>query len=118
MATANSPRRADRSNSLSWRSASSIKAISLAVSFGVPTPRKSLLAGGPHCARPEAPNGAHFTTCEPDYGRDEAFQKAYATAASNTDDWAAFTDRFLGGNEADYQAAVTGWRTEMKVAQS
>src|SRR6478672_2278042 len=29
----------------------------------------------------EAPNGAHFTTCEPDYGRDEAFQKAYAAAA-------------------------------------
>ena len=34
----------------------------------------------------EAPNGAHFTTCEPDYGRDEAFQKAYATAAANADD--------------------------------
>src|SRR5918994_976439 len=23
----------------------------------------------------ESPNGAHFTTCDPDYGRDEAFQK-------------------------------------------
>ena len=25
----------------------------------------------------EAPNGAHFTSCVPDYGRDEAFQRAY-----------------------------------------
>src|SRR3954468_13758300 len=27
------------------------------------------------------PNGAHFTTCTPDYERDEAFQKHYAAAA-------------------------------------
>jgi len=66
----------------------------------------------------EAPNGAHFTTCEPDYGRDEAFQKAYATAAANPEDWAAFTDRFLGGTEADYQAAVSAWTVEMKEARS
>ena len=26
----------------------------------------------------EAPNGAHFTSCDPDYPRDEAFQKQYA----------------------------------------
>ena len=26
----------------------------------------------------EAPNGAHFTSCAPDYERDEAFQRAYA----------------------------------------
>ena len=26
----------------------------------------------------EAPNGAHFTECVPDYERDEAFQKEYA----------------------------------------
>ena len=57
----------------------------------------------------EAPNGAHFTTCEPDYGRDEQFQKAYATAAGNADDWAAFEQRFLQGSEADYQQAVKEW---------
>ena len=28
----------------------------------------------------ETPNGAHFTTCTPDYERDEKFQKAYAAA--------------------------------------
>jgi glutaconate CoA-transferase subunit A len=60
----------------------------------------------------EAPNGAHFTTCEPDYGRDEAFQKAYATAAANPDDWAVFSARFLGGSEADYQSAVKDWKAE------
>ena len=60
----------------------------------------------------EAPNGAHFTTCEPDYGRDEAFQKAYATAAGNPDDWRAFSERFLQGSEAQYQAAVTEWKAQ------
>lgn len=60
----------------------------------------------------EAPNGAHFTTCEPDYGRDEKFQKAYATAAADPGEWAAFERRFLAGSEADYQAAVTNWRSE------
>ncbi|ETB31895.1 hypothetical protein N602_30985 [Mycobacterium avium subsp. hominissuis 10-5606] len=30
----------------------------------------------------EAPNGAHFTTAAPDYGRDEKFQRHYAEAAS------------------------------------
>lgn len=58
----------------------------------------------------EAPNGAHFTTCEPDYGRDESFQRAYATAAASPDDWANFQEQFLSGSEADYQAAVTAWR--------
>ena len=30
----------------------------------------------------EAPNGAHFTSCDPDYPRDEAFQKQYAARPS------------------------------------
>jgi glutaconate CoA-transferase, subunit A len=54
----------------------------------------------------EAPNGAHFTTCEPDYGRDEVFQKAYATAAADPATWAAFVETYLSGTEAEYQAAV------------
>ena len=60
----------------------------------------------------EAPNGAHFTTCEPDYGRDEAFQKVYATAAANPDDWRAFSERFLHCSEAQYQAAVAEWKAQ------
>lgn len=60
----------------------------------------------------EAPGGAHFTTCEPDYGRDEAFQRAYATAAADPEAWAAFADRFLNGTEAAYRDAVAAWREE------
>jgi glutaconate CoA-transferase subunit A len=60
----------------------------------------------------ESPHGAHFTTCEPDYGRDERFQKAYATAAGDPDAWTAFVDRFLSGSEAEYQSAVEAWRAE------
>ncbi len=58
----------------------------------------------------EAPNGAHFTNCQPDYERDEAFQKAYVTAAPDPEQWAAFTERFLTGDEASYQAAVAVWK--------
>jgi glutaconate CoA-transferase subunit A len=38
----------------------------------------------------EAPNGAGFTSCVPDYGRDEALQRAYATAAVDEAAWPAF----------------------------
>jgi glutaconate CoA-transferase subunit A len=55
----------------------------------------------------ETPGGAHFTSCVPDYGRDEGFQRVYARAAADPDDaWPAFVDRFLAGGEADYQSAV------------
>jgi glutaconate CoA-transferase subunit A len=61
----------------------------------------------------ETPNGAHFTTCTPDYERDERFQRAYAAAASGSDeDWAAFSRRFLEGDEAAYQAAVQAFGEE------
>lgn len=62
----------------------------------------------------ETPKGAHFTTCAPDYDRDEAFQRHYAQAAKDDDAWQAFHDRFLGGDEASYQAAVTEWHNEQK----
>ena len=54
----------------------------------------------------EAPNGAHFTTNEPDYKRDEKFQRHYAEAASSQESWAEFVTTYLSGSEADYQAAV------------
>ncbi|WP_328911351.1 acyl CoA--acetate/3-ketoacid CoA transferase subunit alpha [Streptomyces sp. NBC_00234] len=64
----------------------------------------------------ETPNGAHFTSCTPDHPRDEAFQKAYATAAADPDAWAAFSERFLPahGTEKDYQSAVQTWHEERK----
>ncbi len=54
----------------------------------------------------EAPGGAHFTSCEPDYGRDESFQKEYATAAGDPEAWASFRSRYLEGDEAAYREAV------------
>ncbi len=54
----------------------------------------------------EAPNGAHFTTAAPDYGRDEKFQRHYAQAAADDESWAEFVATYLAGSEADYQAAV------------
>lgn len=59
----------------------------------------------------EAPGGAHFTSCVPDYGRDEAFQRAYVEAAEDAGRWRAFADRFLAGDEQAYQRAVADWRT-------
>jgi glutaconate CoA-transferase subunit A len=55
----------------------------------------------------EAPNGAHFTECPPDYGRDEAFQKEYAATASDPDLWQAFKEKYLDvENEAEYQRVI------------
>ena len=54
----------------------------------------------------EAPRGAHFTSCVPDYDRDEAFQREYVAAAKDEHAWATFVDTYLSGDEAIYQAAV------------
>lgn len=55
----------------------------------------------------EAPNGAHFTECPPDYDRDEAFQREYAVSARDPEAWAAFKKKYLElETEADYQKAV------------
>lgn len=78
-------------------------------------------AGGPqtlliarHCVTGvvEAPGGAHFTSCAPDYDRDEAFQAAYAKAAADPEAWREFAGRFLSGDEDDYRAAVTAFTGE------
>ena len=54
----------------------------------------------------EAPNGAHFTECMPDYGRDEAFQKAYAATAKDEEAWLEFKKTYLDvDTEAEYQEA-------------
>ncbi|MET9130163.1 CoA transferase subunit A [Streptomyces antibioticus] len=49
----------------------------------------------------EAPGGAHFTSCAPDYGRDEAFQRRYAGM-----EWPRFAERYLAGDERAYRAAA------------
>ncbi|TXH25176.1 MAG: CoA transferase subunit A [Mycobacterium sp.] len=64
----------------------------------------------------EAPNGAHFTTNEPDYRRDEKFQRHYAEAAGSDETWAEFVKTYLSGTEADYQAAVRKFAEAQKEA--
>ncbi len=53
----------------------------------------------------ETPGGAHFSSCPPDYGRDEAFQREYASA-TEPESWAAFSARYLEVDEEGYRAAV------------
>ena len=62
------------------------------------------------------PRGAHFTSCVPDYPRDEAFQAEYAAAAASPQAWAAFQDRYLSGDEASYQQAVKEFHEQRAVA--
>ncbi|MET8410061.1 CoA-transferase [Streptomyces sp. NPDC005195] len=57
----------------------------------------------------ETPNGAHFTSCAPDYARDEPFQKLYATTPYDR-----FAERFLAGDEETYQSAVRTWHKERR----
>jgi glutaconate CoA-transferase subunit A len=53
------------------------------------------------------PHGAHFTSCVPDYGRDETFQKEYADSAADPVAWARFQATYLDVSEKEYQAAVS-----------
>src|SRR5258708_5952527 len=48
----------------------------------------------------ETPRGAHFTSCVPDYGRDEAFQRRYAKSAAPDESWAEFRERMLPRDES------------------
>jgi glutaconate CoA-transferase subunit A len=63
----------------------------------------------------EAPQGAHFTSCEPDYGRDEEFQREYASASGDATAWAAFRASYLDRDEEGYREAVAA-RTTARAA--
>ncbi len=55
----------------------------------------------------EAPRGAHFTECPPDYERDEAFQAEYAKTGSDAEAWDRFRSTYLDvGSHEEYLAAV------------
>lgn len=55
----------------------------------------------------EAPMGAHFTECLPDYGRDEEFQRAYAATAKDPDAYKRFEETFIMADGHDaYRRAV------------
>ena len=62
----------------------------------------------------EAPLGAHFTSCEPDYGRDEAFQSMYAGTARDPDEWEKFRTTYLEvDSEHQYRQAVEATAAEV-----
>ena len=54
----------------------------------------------------EAPLGAHFTECPPDYDRDEKFQAEYAESARDDDAWGAFRARYIDVTDEEYRTAV------------
>jgi glutaconate CoA-transferase subunit A len=54
----------------------------------------------------EAPGGAHFTSCVPEYERDEAFQREYAGAAKSPEAWEAFRAGWVDVTEGEYQERV------------
>jgi glutaconate CoA-transferase subunit A len=54
----------------------------------------------------EAPHGAHFTSCTPDYPRDEAFLAAYAASARSPQAWSEFRHQYLDVEESEYQRLV------------
>jgi glutaconate CoA-transferase subunit A len=55
----------------------------------------------------ETPNGAHFTSCAPDYERDEAFQREYAASAKTPEAWETFRAKYVDVTEPEYQQAVS-----------
>jgi glutaconate CoA-transferase, subunit A len=92
----------------------------------VPTP--DLLAAGPVQSLlvnramidgvVEAPGGAHFTSCVPDYARDEAFQAEYARSAASLQAWERFRAGYLSGDEAGYQEAVRRFQAAAAAARA
>jgi glutaconate CoA-transferase subunit A len=55
----------------------------------------------------EAPFGAHFTECVPDYPRDEAFQAAYAASAKSPEAWDSWKSTYLDcGGHDEYRKVV------------
>jgi glutaconate CoA-transferase subunit A len=51
----------------------------------------------------EAPFGAHFTHCVPDYQRDEQIQREYAASAKDTEAWADFRAKYVDIPEPAYR---------------
>ena len=60
----------------------------------------------------EAPGGAHFTECPPDYGRDESFQREYAATAKDSDAWARFRTDWLELSSHEVYRAKLSKRSE------
>jgi glutaconate CoA-transferase subunit A len=56
----------------------------------------------------ERPGGARFTSCVPDYDRDEGLQQAYAASARSADDWSAYRTTWVDVDEVEFQRKAAG----------
>ena len=66
----------------------------------------------------EAPRGAHFTECPPDYGRDEVFQSEYAASAKDLQSWENFKQKYIEvTSHQEYLKAVDS-RTQIEESQN
>ncbi|HUE61221.1 MAG TPA: hypothetical protein VMO88_16755, partial [Acidimicrobiales bacterium] len=54
----------------------------------------------------ERAGGALFTSCVPDYERDEGLQKEYAGSAKSIEAWTDFRKEWIDVNEDQFQAKV------------
>jgi glutaconate CoA-transferase subunit A len=54
----------------------------------------------------ERPGGARFTSCVPDYERDESFQKEYVAAAKSAEAWTTFRREWIDVPEEEFQRKV------------
>jgi glutaconate CoA-transferase subunit A len=54
----------------------------------------------------EAPLGAHFTSCDPDYPVPGRWLKEYAAAAKDPDAWSAYRARYVDVSDDDYRKAI------------
>jgi glutaconate CoA-transferase subunit A len=55
----------------------------------------------------ERSGGARFTSCVPDYERDESFQTLYASAAKSADAWGVFRREWIDIPEDDFQRKMS-----------
>jgi glutaconate CoA-transferase, subunit A len=58
----------------------------------------------------ETPNGAHFTSCVPDYERDEAFQRDYAASAKSPEAWHGWRASWVDVDEDGYRHRLASWK--------
>ena len=66
----------------------------------------------------EAPRGAHFTECPPDYGRDEIFQSEYAASAKDLQSWESFKQKYLEVTSHQVYLKAVDSRTQIEESQN
>jgi glutaconate CoA-transferase subunit A len=54
----------------------------------------------------EAPYGAHFTACSPQYERDEELQRAYAATAKDDEAWQRFFQQYIAPDHQSYVSSL------------